>query len=125
VVAFRALIICLAVSQPTCGHTATASVYGGRDGYCGRPVASGGVLDCNANTAAHKTLPFGTFVRVTHGERSVVVRITDRGPYVRGREIDLAPAPARRIGCDGLCNVTLEVVPKPFVPTTRSAWGDQ
>jgi rare lipoprotein A len=121
---FRALVFCLAVSHVTCGQAAVASVYGGSDGYCGKPVASGGRLDCNANTAAHKTLPFGTYVRVTHGERSVVVRINDRGPYVKGREIDLTLAPAKRIGCSGLCNVTLEVVPKPFVPTTRSAWGN-
>ena len=120
----RAFTLCLAISHATCGHAATASVYGGADGYCGKPVASGGRLDCSANTAAHRTLPFGTWVRVTHGERSVVVKITDRGPYVKGREIDLAPAPAKRIGCSGLCEVTLEVVPAPFTPTTRSAWGN-
>ncbi len=121
---FRALVFCLAISTPNCGHAATASVYGGSDGYCGSRMAGGGRLDCRAMTAAHKTLAFGTYVRVTHGERSVVVKITDRGPYVRGREIDLTPAAAKRIECPGLCNVTLEVVPKPFVPTTRSAWGN-
>lgn len=121
---FRALVFCLALSSPVCGHAATASVYGGSDGYCGKPVASGGKLDCSAMTAAHKTLAFGTYVRVEHAGRSVVVKITDRGPYVRGREIDLTPAAAARIGCPGLCNVILEVVPAPFVPTTRSAWGN-
>lgn len=121
---FRALVFCLAVSMPSCGHAAIASVYGGADGYCGKPVASGGRLDCNAMTAAHKSLPFGTFVRVTLGERSVVVRINDRGPYVRGREIDLAPLPARRLGCPGICHVTLEVVSAPYVPHTRAAWGN-
>ena len=120
----RALVFCLAVSQATCGHAATASVYGGADGYCGSRMAGGGRLDCRAMTAAHKTLAFGTFVRVEHAGRSVVVKITDRGPYIRGREIDLTPAAAARIGCPGLCNVTLEVVPAPFVPTGRSAWGN-
>jgi rare lipoprotein A len=120
----RALVFCLAVSAPTCGSAAVASVYGGADGYCGSRMAGGGRLDCSAMTAAHRTLPFGTFVRVTLGERSIVVRITDRGPFVRGREIDLTPAAARRIACPGVCRVTLEVVPKPFVPTTRSAWGN-
>jgi rare lipoprotein A len=63
-------------------------------------------------TAAHRTLPFGTLVRVTneHTGRSVVVRINDRGPFIRGRVIDLMPAAARAIGCDGLARVTLEVV---------------
>jgi rare lipoprotein A len=103
-----ALLIGLSFAQPA--RAATASVYGGSDGYCGKPVASGGRLDCRANTAAHKTLSFGTFVRVTHGERSVVVKITDRGPYVRGREIDLSPAAAQAIQCPGVCVVQLEVL---------------
>jgi rare lipoprotein A len=76
-------------------------------------------------TAAHRTLPFGTFVRVTLGERSVVVKINDRGPWKRGRDIDLGLGAARRLGCSGLCHVTLEVVEAPYVPHTRSAWGNQ
>jgi rare lipoprotein A len=107
-------LVALSLASPA--NAAIASVYGGADGYCGSRMASGGRLDCAAMTAAHRTLPFGTFVRVTLGTRSVVVRITDRGPFVRGRSIDLTPAAARRIGCAGLCNVTLEVVPRPFSP---------
>jgi len=63
-------------------------------------------------TAAHRSLPFGTLVRVTnqHTGRSVIVRINDRGPFIRGRVIDLMPAAARAIGCDGLARVTLTVV---------------
>jgi rare lipoprotein A len=63
-------------------------------------------------TAAHRTLPFGTLVRVTnrHSGRSVVVRINDRGPFVRGRVIDLTPAAARALGFSGLADVDLEVV---------------
>jgi rare lipoprotein A len=121
---FRALVFCLAVSTPSCGHAAVASVYGGADGYCGSKMAGGGRLDCAAMTAAHRTLPFGTYVRVTRRERSVTVRITDRGPYVRGREIDLTPAAAQRLGCPGLCEVQLEVVPAPYVPTGRTVWGN-
>jgi rare lipoprotein A len=63
-------------------------------------------------TAAHRSLPFGTMVRVTHRRsgRSVVVRINDRGPFVRGRVIDLTPAAARELGFSGLAPVTLSVV---------------
>lgn len=69
---------------------------------------------CNPGhlTAAHKTLPFGTMVRVTNtrNNRSVVVRINDRGPFVRGRVIDLTPAGARMIGMGGTAPVSLAVV---------------
>ena len=62
--------------------------------------------------AAHRTLPFGTMVRVTNDRngRSVVVRINDRGPFVRGRVIDLTPAAAQALGFSGLAQVTLDVV---------------
>jgi peptidoglycan lytic transglycosylase len=65
-----------------------------------------------ALTAAHRTLPFGTLVRVTNRSsgRSVVVRINDRGPFVRGRIIDLTPAAARALGFSGLANVSVDVV---------------
>src|SRR5215472_11602106 len=59
-----------------------ASVYGGRDGYCGSRTANGERVNCSAMTAAHRRLPFGTRVRVCHG-RCVTVRINDRGPWVR------------------------------------------
>jgi rare lipoprotein A len=63
-------------------------------------------------TAAHRSLPFGTLVRVTNERtgRSIVVRINDRGPFIRGRVIDLMPAAARAIGFSGLAHVTLTVV---------------
>ena len=63
-------------------------------------------------TAAHKTLPFGTLVRVTHQRsgRSVIVRINDRGPFVAGRVIDVTPAAARALGFAGLAPVTLDII---------------
>ena len=63
-------------------------------------------------TAAHRTLPFGTIVRVTNRRNGqvVVVRINDRGPFVRGRVIDLSPAAGRALGLLGLVEVSLEVV---------------
>ena len=69
-------------------HAEMASVYGGRDGYCGSRTATGERVNCSAMTAAHRRLPFGTRVRVCHG-RCVTVRINDRGPWVRGRELIL------------------------------------
>lgn len=97
------------------GHSGAgvASVYAsGRDGYAGGRSASGERVSSGALTAAHKTLPFGTMVRVTNrrNNRSVVVRINDRGPFVHGRVIDLTPAGARAIGMSGLAPVSLAVV---------------
>ena len=77
-------------------------------------VASGGRFNPNALTAAHKTLPFGTKVRVTHlgNGRSVVVTINDRGPYIRGRVIDLSRRAAGVIGMtgSGVARVSVNVV---------------
>lgn len=75
-----------------------ASWYGGR--FVGRKTASGERYDMNAMTAAHKTLPLASYVRVTNtsNNKSVVVKINDRGPYVRGRVIDLSYAAAKMLG---------------------------
>jgi rare lipoprotein A len=60
-------------------------------------------------------LPFGTVVKVTHGDRSLTVRINDRGPFIKGRTIDLSRGAARHLGCisKGVCTVTMEVVEQP------------
>jgi rare lipoprotein A len=78
-------------------HAEVASIYGGSDGLCGHKTASGERLNCAAMTAAHRRLPFGTQIRVCHSG-CVTVRINDRGPWVRGRDIDLSPAAARATG---------------------------
>jgi rare lipoprotein A len=80
--------------------------------YSGEKTANGEYARASALTAAHKTLPFGTRVKVTNVKtgRSVVVRINDRGPYIKGRIIDLTPAGAQAIGCTGLALVELTVV---------------
>ncbi len=92
--------------------TGVASYYGRR--FHGRRTANGERFNMNAMTAAHKRLPFGTRVRVTNQRngKSVVVRINDRGPFVRGRTIDLSRAAARKIGIiqSGHGRVKLEVV---------------
>lgn len=86
-----------------------ASVYN----YKGRRSASGEIINPKNLTAAHKSLRFGTKVRVTNRKngRTVVVRIIDRGPFIRGRVIDLSPAAASALGFKwGLAPVTLSVL---------------
>lgn len=87
-----------------------ASWYGPR--FHGRRTASGDRYNMYAYTAAHRTLPFGTLVKVTNlrNGRSVTVRITDRGPYIRGRVIDLSYSASRVLRIDGVTTVTLEIV---------------
>jgi rare lipoprotein A len=86
-------------------YSGSASVYSGGHTASGEYAAASGL------TAAHRSLPFGTMVRVTNQGtgRSIVVRINDRGPFVRGRVIDLTPAGARALGFSGLAPVTLAV----------------
>jgi rare lipoprotein A (peptidoglycan hydrolase) len=87
-----------------------ASWYGGC--FHGRRTASGIRFNQFGLTAAHRTLPFGTLVRVTNQRtrKSCVVQITDRGPYAHGRIIDLSKGAARVIGMPGVARVSLEVV---------------
>jgi rare lipoprotein A len=84
-----------------------ASWYG--PGFHGRLTANGERFNTNSLTAAHRTLPFGTRVRVTNAKtgRSVVVRINDRGPFTKGRVIDLSKAAARAVGIAGVALVVL------------------
>jgi rare lipoprotein A len=100
----------VAIASPSKAETCIASQYGVGDGYHGRRTASGERFDTHALTAAHRTLPFGSRVTVTNRSngRSVSVRITDRGPFVRGRCIDLSNAAASAIGMGGTARVTVE-----------------
>ena len=86
-----------------------ASYYGNESGS---RTASGQRMNASAMTAAHRSLPFGTKLRVTHGGRSVVVTINDRGPFIRGRVLDLSTGAARVIGLTGagVGRVVAEVV---------------
>lgn len=84
-----------------------ASVYA----YAGEKTANGEIANPKGLTAAHRTLPFGTKVRVVnkHNNRSVVVRINDRGPFIKGRVIDLTPRGASELGFSGLAPVALSI----------------
>ena len=110
---FSGLFALFLVAMTTDTHSAMASWYDcSTKGQCSKSkkTANGERFNPNALTAAHKTLPFGTKVRVTHNGKSVVVRINDRGPFVKGRQIDLSRAAARHIGCSAVCKVNIVVV---------------
>jgi rare lipoprotein A len=94
---------------PGRGFSAWLPFYGNESGS---KTASGQRFNQNAMTAAHKTLPFGTKLRVTHGGQSVVVTINDRGPFIKGRVLDLSTGRCRAIGLTsrGVGRVTAEVI---------------
>ena len=123
---FAAMSFALACAHPRppepleSGQQGLASYYAAK--FAGRETASGERYDPKAMTAAHRTLPFGTRVRVERIGRngretgsSVEVRINDRGPFVKGRIIDLSDAAARRLGLtrDGIAQVRLQLVSLP------------
>ena len=105
-IAFCLSVIVTATQTAAKAETGIASIYSGGK------TANGEIAKTNDMTAAHKTLPFGTLVRVTHQRsgRSVIVRINDRGPFVPGRVIDVMPAAAHALGFSGLAPVTLDVI---------------
>jgi rare lipoprotein A (peptidoglycan hydrolase) len=84
------------------------TMYGNDDNGTG--TASGRPFDENEFTCAHKTLPFGTRLAVTKGSKSIIVTVTDRGPYTPGRMLDLSRRSARYLGVDGVANVQVEIV---------------
>ena len=102
-------VACFTLLMGAAAHAESgiASVYA----YSGSKTASGQRANPAGLTAAHRKLPFGTMVKVTNKRngKSVVVRINDRGPFIRGRVIDLTPAGARALGFSGLAPVTLDV----------------
>lgn len=97
----------------------TASWYGGSY-FQGRQTANGERFDTHALTAASRTLPFGTRLRVCRGRRCVVVRINDRGPYVGARVLDLSHAAAQRLGYEGVERVTATPVVRRTVLSSPS-----
>ena len=111
--AITALLLGGALAAPAAAEeskpiqTGAASWYG--PGFHGKKTANGERFNTHDLTAAHKTLPFGTKVRVTNEQtgKSVVVRINDRGPYAHGRVIDLSKAAAEAVGISGVGQVTL------------------
>jgi rare lipoprotein A len=104
----------LALGALTClasAAQAEIATYYGKE-FAGRRTASGERFNPGAMTAAHRTLRFGTRVRVTNSRngRSVIVRINDRGPFVKGRSIDLSHGAARVIGMGSSAHVRIQVI---------------
>ena len=110
-VAAVAFACALAFAMPVeAGERGLASWYG--PGFFGHKTACGPILRRLSYWIAHKTLPCGTRVRVTNrtNGRSIVVQVLDRGPYVRGRVVDLTVAAAQKLGVSGTAPVQVEVV---------------
>lgn len=107
-----ALLLCLSFNCVAQEQKGIASYYGTK--FHGRTMANGKPFDMYAMTAAHNTLPLGTRVRVTRlsTNATVVVKITDRGPYIGGRVIDLSVVAATKLGIieKGLAEVLIEVL---------------
>jgi rare lipoprotein A len=103
-------VVLILFNGPARSETCTASHYGIGDGYGGRRTASGERMNPYAHTAAHRTASFGTNLWVVNlrNRQGISVRVTDRGPFIKGRCIDLSYGAARAIGCGGLCRVTVE-----------------
>jgi len=122
-------------AAPGSKEEGVASWYGGKDGFEGKPTASGEIYDGNQLTAAHRTLPLGTIVDVQNlsNGQTVRVRINDRGPFVHGRVIDLSREAARRIDLlgPGVGPVRVTLVAPGATPTpvpaavARGPWAVQ
>ena len=126
-IALATLIMILLLGQLLGAEEGLASWYGGK--FQGRQTANGERFDTNKLTAAHKSLPFDTIVRVISVEsgKSVEVRINDRGPFVEGRIIDLSRAAAEAIGMTGkgIAKVKLELVRFPAKPGRDTTYAIQ
>ncbi len=113
--------------KPVMVETGLASWYGGP--YHKRPASNGEIYNKNAMTAAHRTLPLNSVVRVTNVKtgRSAVVRITDRGPFVQGRILDLSEAAAKKIDVwgAGVAMVRIEVLHTPVPLNSGGRWAVQ
>ncbi len=98
--------------------TVVASHYGEGDGFHGKLTANCTVFDKRARTAAHRTLPFGTKVRLCNPKNKVCenVTITDRGPFKRKRDIDVASGVGKRMGVGGDTRLTMRVLQVPKTP---------
>ncbi|MEN6669590.1 septal ring lytic transglycosylase RlpA family protein [Psychrobacter sp. B38] len=105
----KSLVVALSLMLSTAVFAGNTSFYGSK--FHGKRTASGSIFNMNSLTAAHRTLPFGTKVQVTNKKtkESVVVKITDRGPFISGRILDLSKAAAGKINCQ-LCTTTMEIL---------------
>lgn len=104
----RLLVLALVLANVSVAEATNVSWYGKK--FHGRRTASGERFNMNAYTAASKTLRFGTKLKLTYRGNTVIVRVNDRGPYVRGRQLDVSKAAAQKLHCPGVCKMKMEVV---------------
>ena len=76
----------------------------------GTHTANGEKFNPDGMTVAHKTLPFNTKLHLTHNDKSVIVRVNDRGPFIKGRDIDLSRGVAKVLSCSGICRLDAEII---------------
>ena len=111
------LMIAISASAQDFHQEGMASYYANK--FEGRLTANGEIFSNTKLTAAHRTLPFGTKVLVTNisNNKTVVVRINDRGPFIKGRIIDLSQIAAKELGCyrEGITNVSIEQLKSPLI----------
>ena len=102
-----AATLTLALAAPAHAQSMVSSYY-----WQGKKTANGERYNSEGLTAAHKTLPFGTKLRITYKGKSVMVRVNDRGPFIKGRQLDLSRGAARRLGMlnAGVAAVQVEVM---------------
>jgi len=107
---FLVLSLSLFLSEAFAMQAGKISWYG--PGFNGRKTASGEIFNQYALTAAHKSLPFGTKVKITNptNNKSVIIRVNDRGPFVKGREFDLSKGAAQAIGVKGIGKIYFEIL---------------
>ena len=114
-------------AKPLAAETGLASWYG--PPYHNRRGSNGEIYNMNAMTAAHRTYPLGSIVRVTNVQTgsTALVRITDRGPFIRGRVIDLSLAAARKVEVQrpGVAEVKVELMQSPALPGAPGKWAVQ
>ena len=105
----KSLVIMLSLALSTTVFAGNTSYYGSK--FHGKRTASGSIFNMHSMTAAHKTLPFGTEVEVTNKKtkQSVIVKISDRGPFIKGRILDLSKAAAGKINCQ-LCTTSMKIL---------------
>jgi rare lipoprotein A len=105
-----------ATFMPFCRYVENGNVVKASWYKHGKVTANGEHFDPNGLTAAHKKLPFGTILLLTYEGKSVTVRINDRGPYIKGREIDLSKGAAEALGCieKGVCDIQMQIMYTPI-----------
>lgn len=103
-------LVVTVMPTPVTADTVTTSWYGKR--WDGRYTANGEIFNHRKWTVAHRTLPMGTQIVIKHGKRKVVARVNDRGPYVRGRSLDVSQAVADRLNIrhKGVARVQIRVL---------------